>query len=904
MEEKKKKKAPKTPKAPRQSWEPHWILKVLKALWMICFTAIKVAAGAVATVLCLCIICAMVFAGILGDYLQQDIIPDAGVDLSDYEMELNSYIYYGDTGDIRLLQPIYTTTEREWVSYDQIPEDLVHATIAIEDKRFYEHQGVDWITTVKACAGIFFGGDLAGGSTITQQTVKNATGEDSITVQRKVLEIFRALQLERDYDKEFILEYYLNKIYLGQDCYGVKTAAAAYFGKELEDLTIAECASLISITNNPSLFDPYGGEFEYDGEMTTGKDRNRIRQKLVLGEMLSQGWITQEEYDEAIAQEMVFKYGIADEDKNFYCDNDECDFYGKYTEFLLEGESYYCPVCGTETVIDFGASEEVYSWMVDTILEDVAMALAEKDGVEWNEEEVREDYMMRIQRGGYHIFSTINMDVQNQVDAIYENLDEIPDARSKQQLQSAIVIIDNATGDIVAMAGGVGEKTDFDAFNRATESELQTGSSIKPLAVYAPAFELGVISPATVISDMPLNYDDGAWPLNDSRRYNYSMTVLQGIVSSVNAVAVNTLDIIGPEYSFDFAKNKFGLSTLLESYVREDGYEMTDVNYAALGLGAQTFGCTVRDMATAFATFPNNGVYRQSRTFTKVYDSEGNLVLDNTQNSSRIISEKTATYINYCLNTAANRGTGYAFNFDGVEVAGKTGTTADDFDRWFCGYTPYYTAAVWTGYDIPEEINLVGDYTNPAGRLWRKVMEPIHEGLEDRDLYSTSEFSYISVCLDSGDRATDACALDVRAIDGDSRVDGAYAMWEDRPESSCSKHVLVDYCMTGGGVATEYCSKFADAKIEKRALVKMTQDEIDELKKASRYNLKDIYLQDNYIYLITSSGADAVFHGIDGDLKQEDAPYMLCPVHTKEAWEKQNQTAAPTDPTTAAKPAG
>ncbi len=908
MEEKKKKQ--REPKEPRQSWAPHWLLRVLHAFWTVAYTTLKVALGAVATVLCIVVICTLVFSSILGDYLQQDIIPSARVDLDDYEMELTSFIWYGNTGNIRQLQQIYATNDRQWAYFDEIPEPLVKAAIAIEDKRFYEHQGVDWITTVKACANIFFGGgDLAGGSTITQQVVKNATGEDSITVQRKVLEIFRALQVEKDYDKDFIMEFYLNKIYLGQGAYGVKAASAAYFGKELEDLTIAECASLISITNNPSIFDPYGEEFEYAGKMTTGAERNRMRQEIVLEQMLAQNLITKAEYDEAIAQKMVFKYGISDEDKNFSCSNDSCDYRGKVGSYVKKGDKYFCPVCGNEVPIDLGKSEEVYSWMVDTILEDVARDMAARDGHPWNDD-TREDYMMRIQRGGYNIYSTIDVDVQEHVDSIYEDLEHLPEARSKQQLQSAIVLIDNRTGDIVAMSGGVGKKKDFDAYNRATDAELQTGSSIKPLSVYAPAFEMGAISPVSVIKDMPLNYDDGAWPLNDMRRYDYAMTILSGVTSSINAVAVNTLDIIGPEYSFDFAKNKFGLSTLVDSYVRDDGYEMTDVNYAALALGAQTFGCTVRDMATAFATFPNDGVYRKARTYTKVYDSNGNLVLDNTQESRKVLSHKSAVYTNYCLNTAANRGTGYAADFDGMPCAGKTGTTADDHDRWFCGYTPYYTAAVWTGYDTPEEINLVGDWTNPAGRLWRRVMEPLHKNLESKPLYDKSDLSYISVCKDSGKSPTDACELDVRKLyDSDfDRVSGAYAMPEDRPEGSCDKHVLVDYCVTGGGVATEWCHKFQDAKldevkIEKHALVKFTESELNEIKKASGYGLRDMYLQDYYIYLVTDSGQDAVFKGISGDLNQAvNAPYKVCPVHTKEAWEKYEASQKPTKPTLPADP--
>lgn len=885
MEEKKKKRRRRNPDAPRQSWQPHWALRLLKNVWMVCFAAFKIALGAAGTVLCICFVCGMVFAGILGDYLQRDILPEASVNLDEYDQELTSFLYYRDSdGNYQQWRQIYTDVDRQYAYYDEIPEDMIHAAVAIEDKRFFEHQGVDWFTTVKACVNIFFGGgDIAGGSTITQQLVKNVTGNDSVTVQRKVQEIFSAEQVERDYEKPLIMERYLNEIFLGQDCYGVKSAAATYFGKELSDLTTAECASIISITNNPSLFDPYGDAFEYDGKIMTGAERNRSRQLLVLEQMFLQGWITEEEYDRAVNQKLVFKSGIDEDAKNFYCPSTECGYVGKKATYVLKDDGkYYCPKCGAETNVTLDNTEYVYSWFEEVVMEDVAKALAKQRGMEWNDD-TQAACMEIIQRSGYHIYTTVNMEVQNQVDKIYTNLEEIPEARSKQQLQSAMTVVDIRTGDVVAIAGGVGEKTDFDAYNRATDAELQTGSSIKPLSIYAPAFELGAISPATVIPDLPFNYDDGAWPLNDSYSYSFSRTIRSGVTDSVNAVAVYTLDIIGTDYAFNFAKENFGLSTLVESYTRPDGFEMSDKNMAAMGMGAQTFGCTVRDMTTAYATFANNGVYRKARTFVRVYDSEGNVVLDNPQESRQILSEKAVNYMNYCLRNVVSGGTATAAQLDGIEVYGKTGSTSDWKDRWFCGFSGYYAASVWVGYDTPEEINLVNDYSNPACRLWKKVMEPLHEGRENISLYSTSDMSYYNVCLDSGKRATEACSADIRGL---KRVDGAYAYSGDGPDGSCDKHVLVDYCVTGGGVATEYCSKFPGVVIEKKALVKMTQDEIDALRKASGYGLKKDFLVDSYIYLVNSAGEGLDFHGLSGDLNQGvHAPYAVCTVHTKAAWD-------------------
>ena len=249
--------------------------------------------------------------------------------------------------------------------------------------------------------------------------------------------------------------------------------------------------------------------------------------------------------------------------------------------------------------------------------------------------------LQQIKSGGYHIYTTIDMDVQKQVDAIYTDLSQIPETRGGQQLQSAIVVIDNTTGDIVAMAGGVGKKTGFDEWNRAVDAKLQSGSSIKPLAIYAPGFEQGTLSPATVIKDLPLNYNNGAWPRNDNFSYGYSSTILSGVTRSVNAVAAHSLDLIGVNYGYEFAKYKFGLTSLVDEYIDENGTVHTDNGYAPLAMGAQTWGVHVRDMAGAYATFANNGIRRQERTFTKVYDSDGNLVLDNTQKQEQILSQKS-----------------------------------------------------------------------------------------------------------------------------------------------------------------------------------------------------------------------------------------------------------------------
>lgn len=871
-------------------------LRTLYKVWMVVFTGAKVVLGALVTVLLIGVVCGFSLVGVLADYLETDILPTASLVLEDYVLDAPSYVYsVNSDGQIEKLQELYASTDWKKAEINEVPKAMIHAAVAIEDKRFYEHQGVDWVTTIKAFANMFFGSETVGGSSITQQLIKNRTEEDSVTVQRKVLEFFRAALVEKNNDKDYIINEYLNSIYMGQGCRGVKSAAEAYFGKELQSLTIAECACLISITNNPSLFDPYSEEeFKYEGELMNGKQRNRHRQMLVLGEMLSQGYITQEEYDSAVAQELVFKSGIDEMDKWLVCSNEECGYQQIRKTFKNEGSSVFCPKCNTAIDIAVDGSQEVYSYFVDALLEDVARDMAAQDGItEWTKS-IWEDYMDRISRGGLHIYATIDTDVQSAVDAVYKDLERIPDTKSAQQLQSAIVVIDNATGDIVAMAGGVGTDKVHFGLNRATQSELQSGSSIKPLSIYAPGFEQGTFSPASVIKDLPLSYDeDGPYPRNDDREYSYIRSIFSGIEDSVNAVAANSLHKIGLSYGFDFAKNVFGLSTLDET---------EDLQLAALALGAQYYGVHVRDMANAFATFPNNGVYREGRLYTKVYDSKGNLILDNTQDVEQRLSEKTATYMNYCLKNAVEKGTGYNADFYSVDIAGKTGSTSSFRDRWFCGYTGYYTAAVWCGYDIPETIYLSNTSGNVAALLWKGVMKTAHEGLPNKSLYDANKMVAVNICLDSGMVATDACMNDVRG----SRVQEILVYPEDVPTATCSKHILVDYCTSCKCAANEYCLKLSERnglQIEKKGLLKLTQKEINEILAAEKFGLHAVYTKDDYVYLIQDNGTDGSFKGFHGGINQGVTyPYKVCTMHTKAVWDAFVQAYGPTVPDSSTTP--
>ena len=775
-------KAPMAAKKPHLAWRiTRVVLHVLGivALWAL------VIAGTLALIVG---IAGSIFFKEASGYLKNDVIPSAyeyaeNLSLSDINLAQTSILYYTDkeTGEARELQQLYATENRIWVSYDQIPEDMINACIAIEDKRFPEHDGVDWLRTLSAVKN-FAGGDSSfGASTITQQLIKNLSHEDDVTINRKVQEIFRALAVEERYTKKEIIEWYLNTIYLGEGCYGVQSAAEVYFGKDVSELTAAECASIIAITNNPSLYDPY-----------INPENNRERQLTILYEMYSQGYLkTEAAYEEAKTQEMAFHNGRYDEE-TYLCGN--CGFDGPRSKYNKgDDDVYYCPSCGTANyAVD---DNNAYSYFVDTVYREVVNDLAEKYDIS------DRAAVQKLLTGGYSIYTTYDPEAQEIVDRVYENPDNVPDTVSTQQLQSAVVIIDNQTGDIVAMSGGVGEKEASLSLNRATQSKLPTGSSIKPIAVYAPAIEAGVITPATVIEDSPL-YEDTSWPKNYTRGYTGHCTVLSAVTSSVNTVSVKALNLLGLQNSYDFLTQKLGITTLVDD-MEVGGQHYSDIAYAPLGLGELTYGLTVREMAQAYATFPNDGVFREARTYTKVVDSNGNVILDNTQESHTAVSEKTSFYMNYMLRNVVSYGTGTPAYMSNMAVAGKTGTSNNDQTRWFAGYTPYYTAVVWCGYDEPEQIILSNSWTNPAITMWNQVMKPLHEGLEYRDFTDSGAY-YYTICTDCGKLATEACKKDVRS-NGNNRTASIRLFSEDVPSETCNCHVLVEICKDSGQIATEYC---------------------------------------------------------------------------------------------------
>lgn len=625
--------------------------------------------GVIGTILLIGVVTALIFVCIFAFYVKTCITPSLDIDLNDFTLNQSSIIYYKDpNGDYQKLTTVKSSENRIWIDGDQIPQHMKDALVAIEDKRFYTHKGVDWFRTAHAALNMFTGGSTFGGSTITQQLIKNLTQQDDITVQRKLLEIFQALDLEKNYDKDEILEYYLNAVYFGEGCYGVQTAAQTYFGKDAKDLSVAEAASIVGITNLPTYYDPF-----YSVE------NNKERQENVLREMYKQGYLKKAEYEEA--------------------KNEELDF--------VRGENS-------------PSTSNVYSYYEEVVLSDVIGDLAKAKGIS------RNAASQLVHNAGYEIYACIDKDIQAKVDAIYTDPEKLPKTygSTKSQLQSAIVIIDQATGEIKALRGGTGDKTINYGLNRATGTTRPPGSSIKPIAVYGPAVEYGLISPSTLVLDKDekhVQLTHTSWyPKNSPNSYDGIITITTALQKSKNTVAAQIVDKLTPSASLEFLRSRLGVTSLIDS----------DADYAAMALGEPHYGITVREMAQAYTALANDGVFTYSRTYTMVKDRSGKIILDNQPQTIQAFSQNTARTMTYMLNNAATYGTGHESRLSNMPVAGKTGTTSANRDRWFCGYTPYYTCAVWTGYDTPETMAFSG---NPATQIWQKVMSAVHADLPRKE---------------------------------------------------------------------------------------------------------------------------------------------------------------------------
>lgn len=725
-------------------------------------------------------------------YVKTVVMPDAQLDMSAYTMDENTVIYYyDDSGRPVELATLSGAENREWVEYENIPQDLIDAFVAIEDKRFWRHDGVDWYRTAAAVVNMFLSmQNTFGGSTITQQLVKNVTDYDDGTVTRKITEIFTALELENSYDKKDILEWYLNEIFLGNGCYGVQSASRLYFGKDVSELTLAECASLAGITNNPSLYSPYGDMetprhqcknpiclvwtlssvevCEYCGgtefgpvEIWDNRRWNKARQQTILKAMADEenfaedgaegAFITRGEYLAALDEVLVFSVDRTDEEE-------------------LQEET-----------VEKTVTTAVNPWYVDAVISEVISDLVKKFG--WSARYATE----MVYSGGLSIYVPYDPDVQAAVDEIYTNPDNLNYvSMTGQKMSSAITVVDNATGYVVAMAGDVGEKT----INRGWNNALTTrppGSSIKPLTVYAPALEMGLITPASISDDNPKLLNESAWPVNAPLGWDGLVTIQRAVIVSKNTIAVNVLEMVTPEVAYEYATEKFGLTTLVKGRELSNGQVQTDIAIAPMAMGGLTDGVSTIELAAAYATFPRNGAYTEATTYLLIEDVNGQTLVNNQPKTKFVIKESTAYYMNAMLTEAVKTGTGWRAKISGQTVAGKTGTTSNAYDLWFAGYTPYYTAAVWSGYPINEDM---GEIPNPSVILWQKVMAILHADLEGVGFYEPDGLRQVTICSDCGKLATDLCTKDVRG----NRTQTFTLLKADRPTQECTCHQAVTIC--------------------------------------------------------------------------------------------------------------
>lgn len=646
---------------------------------------------------------------------------------------LNQTTYIVDEKD-NIIDKLHANENRTIITLDKIPKQLQDAFIAIEDKRFYSHFGIDVYRVFGAARVNLQTGKFSQGfSSITQQLIKKVYLTDEKRLKRKVVEMYYAIQLERRFTKDQILEAYLNTIPLGHNVAGVKEAALYYYGKELDQLSLAENAMLAGITNNPSLYSPY-----------RHFDQATKRKVLILGEMLEQGKISKDEYDQAMSEEI------------------------KLSKVESEVET---------------------SYFADMVIHDVLEAIENELG--YTEEEAQ----LKLFNGGLKIVSTIDTDMQNVLEASFKNEKLFPksktDANGSLQPEAAAIIIDHTTGQVKAVMGGRSEKVRR-GLNRATQSLRQPGSTIKPLAVYAPALDNGYAI-ASVIDDVPVSYGNYS-PDNYSGKFSGLVTIREAIQHSLNVVAVKIVQDVGLSRSADYLK-KFGISSLVT-----EG-KTNDMGLGSLALGGLTKGVKPIEMAAAYSVFPNKGVYNKPITFTKIYDKDGNLIFENKPKKDRVISEQVAYLMVDIMQGVVKGGTGGAAAIPNMPVAGKTGTTTRNLDAWFVGYTPYYTTAVWMGHDEPKNLGFTGG-SYPA-RLWQNIMAGVHKNLPSKAFEKPGGLVSVEVCSESGKRPSELCALDQRGstIRSEVFIKGT----EPAAEDICDVHVVRDIDISTGKLATPYC---------------------------------------------------------------------------------------------------
>ena len=727
--------------------------------------------------LLICIVLAAVVGVAGGGLFIKKIIDDTPhVSASDVKPKGFTTFVYADDGSTEIERFVSSGSNRVYKSVDEIPKDLQHAFVAIEDERFYKHNGIDLQGIARAAVvGIARGDNFTeGASTLTQQLIKNNvfpnfTKEKTFydKFQRKIQEQYLALQIEKKMDKSEIIESYLNTINLGQNCLGVQAASQRYFGKDVSDLTLSECAVIAGITQSPSTYDPI-----------THPDNNKVRRNKVLKNMLEQDYISQKQYDEALADDVYAR--IQTTNTASQADNTYSYFVDALAQQViqdLKDQLGYTDTQAYNAVYSGGLS--IYSTQNQT-MQQICDEEANDDSNYPGLKEYGLDYALTVTRADGSTENYGSNNIKNYVketygkdqgllysseDAARAMVEEWKATIAREgdtyderititpQPQSSITIMDQKTGQIKAMVGGRGEKASSLGLNRAYQgSKRQPGSTFKILAAYAPALDSCDKTLATIIDDEPYTLKNGQVLRNANKQYGGTTTLREGIKRSINVVAVKLSDEITQELGYEYCQ-KFGISTLVKNKTI-NGKVFDDSTSQTLALGGITEGVYNYEMCAAYATIANGGEYNKPTLYSKVVDHDGNVLLDGTGESHTVLKDSTAYLLTSAMEDVVNSGTGTACQLPNMPVAGKTGTTTSNKDLWFCGFTPYYTCAVWGGYDDNKEC----DYdTSFRFRLWKGIMSRIHENLEEKDFKVPSSVERKSICTITGKLAGSGC---------------------------------------------------------------------------------------------------------------------------------------------------
>ena len=713
------------------------------------------------------------------------------------------------------------------VTQDMIPEDLAHAFVAIEDERFYEHNGID-IKGIFRAAYIGISNKFhftEGASTITQQLLKNNVFTDwtsetgfADSMKRKIQEQYLAIELTKSMSKDEVLLNYMNTINLGQNTLGVQAASLRYFNKSVNSLTLSECAVIASITQNPSRLNPI-----------SHPDNNAERRKKVLNNMLEQGYIDQARYEEAMADDVYSRIQTVNETaeessvNTYFVDaltddvmNDLLAAGYNETQAFTLLYSGGLKIYSTQDPNIQAICDEVFSneenYPADTRWYlNYALTIKKANGdLENHSTEMFQTYF-KEQNPSFNLIFNTHEDAYALIEeyklAHLSSGDEVLDENVSltPQPQISFTIEDQHTGYVLAMVGGRGPKEASRTLNRATDAKRQPGSTFKIVAAYAPAFDSAGLTLATMVNDAPFNYANGRPVNNWYSGYRGLNSLRQGIIDSMNILAVKTLTMITPQLGFDYVKN-FGFTTVVdrkEITVNGETQIFSDIQQS-LALGGVTVGVTNEELNAAYAAIANGGTYIKPKLYTKVIDHDGNVILDNTEPDSRqVIKETTAWLLTDAMMDVVTQGTGASVNFGGMAIAGKTGTTSDYNDVWFTGYTPYYTATTWTGYDNNTKLRK-GAERNLAKKLWRAVMERVHEGLPSESFpMPSSGLVQATVCAKSG-------KLPIAGI-CDGTLKSEYFAEGTVPTESCDVHYRGMICQYCGLPASEQCPFAAES---------------------------------------------------------------------------------------------